>query len=89
MILPAAGKGLKQTKYPGSKNFVEFPRVALTERSVKETIACVAGFKREGEGEGEGGIWARERVGRVREKGKERLQGRHRFLHFSRSDSER
>ena len=31
----------------------------------------------------------RERVGRARKKGKERLLGRHCFLHFSRSDSER
>ena len=35
-------------------------------------IACVAGVK----------------IGRAREKGKERLQGHHCFLHFSRSDSE-
>ena len=41
-------------------------------------------------GEGEGGIWARERAcGRAREKGKERLQRRYCFLHFLRSDSER
>ena len=32
---------------------------------------------------------ARERVGRTREKGKERLQARHCFLHFSRPYSER
>ena len=38
-------------------------------------------------GEGEAGIWAREAL--VREKGKERLQGDHCFLHFSRSDYER
>ena len=31
----------------------------------------------------------RECMGRAREKGKERLQGRHCFLHFSGSDSER
>ena len=34
--------------------------------------------------EGEGEIWAREG-----ERGKEHLQGRHGFLHISRSDSER
>ena len=67
MILPAAGKGLKQTKYPGSKNFVEFPRVALTERSVKETIACVAGFKR-GRGRGRGNLGARARGAREGER---------------------
>ena len=45
-------------------------------------MACVAGVKRRrppGEGE----------FGRAREKGKERLQGRHCFHYFSRSDSER
>ena len=31
----------------------------------------------------------KEESGRAKEKGKERLQGRHCFLHFSRSDSER
>ena len=36
-IRPAAGKGLKQTKYPQSENFVEFPRVAITQGSVEET----------------------------------------------------
>ena len=41
-------------------------------------IACVAGVKR---GRGMGNLGARGR--------KERLQGRHCFLHFSRSDSER
>ena len=35
-----------------------------------------------------GNLGSRERVGRAREKGKERLQLRHCFLHFSRSDSE-
>ena len=49
-------------------------------------LACVAGVKR---GRGRGNLGARERVGRAREKGKERLQGRHCFLRFSRSDSER
>ena len=44
----------------------------------------MAGVKR-----GRGNFGSRERVGREREKGKERLQGRHCFLHFSRSDSER
>ena len=33
-------------------------------------------------------LGVRECVGRAREKGKEGLQGRHCFLHFSRSDSE-
>ena len=37
VIRPTAGKGLKQTKYPQSENFVEFPRVAITQRSVEET----------------------------------------------------
>ena len=41
-------------------------------------IACVAGVKR---GRGMGNLGARGK--------KERLQGRHCFLHFSRSDSER
>ena len=45
--------------------------------------ACVAGVKR---GRGRRNLGARERA---REKGKERLQGDHCFLHFSRSDSER
>ena len=49
-------------------------------------IACVAGVKR---GRGRGNLGTGEHVGRAREKGKERLQGRHCFLHFSRSDSER
>ena len=49
-------------------------------------VACVAGVKR---GRGRGNLGTRERVGCAREKGKERLQGRHCFLHFSRSDSER
>ena len=49
-------------------------------------LACVAGVKR---GRGRGDLGAREHVGRAREKGKERLQGRHCFLHFSRSESER
>ena len=41
-------------------------------------------------GEGEGGIWGRESAWSARGRlGKERLQGRHCFLHFSRSDSER
>ena len=48
-------------------------------------IACVAGVKR---GKGRGNLGARESVGRAREKGKERLQVRHCFLHFSCSDSE-
>ena len=65
MILPAAGKGLKQTKYPGSKNFVEFPLVAITERSVEETIACVAGVKR---GRGRGNLDARARGAREGER---------------------
>ena len=49
-------------------------------------VACVAGVKR---GRGRGNLGARERVGRARKKGKERLQGRYCFLRFSRSDSER
>ena len=48
-------------------------------------VACVAGVKRE---RGRGNLGAREHVGCARGKGKERLQGRHCFLHFSRSDSE-
>ena len=51
-----------------------------------QVIACVAGIKRE---RGKGNLGAWEHVGRAREKGKERLQGRHFFLHFSHSDSER
>ena len=47
----------------------------------KKTLAYVAGVKRR-----RGNLGARERVGRAREKGKERLQGRHCFLRFSRSD---
>ena len=49
-------------------------------------VACMAGVKRE---RGRGNLGAREHVGCTRGKGKERLQGRHCFLHFSRSDSER
>ena len=49
-------------------------------------LACVAGVKR---GRGRGKLGARERVKHAREKGKERLRGRHCFLRFSRSDSER
>ena len=51
-------------------------------------LACVAGVKR-GRGRGRGNLGARERVRHAREKGKEGLQGRHCFLRFSRSDSER
>ena len=36
-IRPAAGKGLKQTKYPQSENFVEFQGVTITQGSVEET----------------------------------------------------
>ena len=46
---------------------------------VAKGIACVACVERVREG----GIWAREG------ERTERLQGRHCFLHFSRSDSER
>ena len=49
----------------------------------RSSLACVAGIKGKGKGKGKGGF------GRAREKGKERLQGYHCFLHFSRSDSER
>ena len=45
-------------------------------------------WKGKGKGKGEFGR-ARERVGRARKKGKERLQGCYCFLHFLRSDSER
>ena len=51
-----------------------------------QVIACVAGVKR---GRERGNLGVRECMGRAREKGKECLQGRHCFLHFSRSDSER
>ena len=37
VLRPAAGKGLKQTKYPQSENSVEFARVAITQGSVEET----------------------------------------------------
>ena len=47
-------------------------------------IACVEGVKR-----GRGNLGVRERVGHARKKGKERPQGRHYFLQFLRSDSER
>ena len=40
-------------------------------------------------GKGEGGISGASARGLREGKGKERLQGRHCFLHFSRSDSER
>ena len=50
-----------------------------------QVIASVAGVKR---GRGRRNLGVRECMGRGREKGKERLQGRHCFLHFSRSDSE-
>ena len=46
----------------------------------------MAGVERE---RGRGNLGAREHVCWARGKGKERLQGRHCFLHFSRSDSER
>ena len=49
-------------------------------------VASLTG--RRWKGKGEFGR-VRERVGRAREKGKERLQGRYCFLHFLRSDSER
>ena len=58
----------------------------LDEGKAHINLACVAGVKR---GRGRGNLVAREDVGRAREKGKERLQGRHCFLRFSRSDSER
>ena len=48
----------------------------------------MAGIKR-GRGRGRGNLGAQERVGCAREEGKERLQGRHCFLHFSCSHSER
>ena len=48
-------------------------------------FSCVAGVKR---GRGRGNLGVRECLGRAREKGKERLQGLHCFLHFSCSDSE-
>ena len=51
-----------------------------------QSLACVADVERE-MGRGRGNLDARERVGRAREKGKERLQGRYCFLHFLRSDS--
>ena len=47
----------------------------------------MAGVNEKGKGKGKGK--GKEEFGRAREKGKERLQGRHCFLHFSRSDSER
>ena len=37
VICPAAGKALKQTKYPQSENFVEFVQVAIIQRTVEET----------------------------------------------------
>ena len=52
--------------------------------TVLQSIAYVAGVKR-----GRGNLGAREHVGCASGKGKERLQGRHCFLHFLRSDSER
>ena len=58
----------------------------LDEGKAHINLACVAGVKR---GRGRGNLVAREHVGRAREKGKERLQGRHCFLRFSRLDSER
>ena len=47
--------------------------------SIWPIACCVAVLKGTGKGE----------FGRAREKGKERLQGDHCFLHFSRSDYER
>ena len=49
---------------------------------ISKNIGCVAGVT-EGKGKGKFG-----RAGRGREKGKERLQGDHCLLHFSRSDPE-
>ena len=52
--------------------------------SAKEPVTfklSLRGRRCKGKGKGE--------FGRAREKGEERLQGRHCFLHFSRSDSER
>ena len=56
----------------------------IVDQMIRRLICCVAGVKR-GRGR-EGGIWAHERA---REEEKERLQGRHCFLRFSHSDSER
>ena len=64
--------------------FTSFAKWEYVTRSIH--VACMAGVKRE---RGRGYLGAREHVCWARGKGKERLQGRHCFLHFSRSDSER